>query len=60
MRSLKIIGLYLLAAFVFVVSWFREQPHALEMAYLNNFAEAHDLALKLIRTRKSNKENQHD
>lgn len=53
MTYLKITGVYLLATLVFVVSWIREQPHAMEMAYLNSFAEAHDIALKMIRDRKS-------
>jgi len=60
MTYLKIIGLYLLATFVFVVSWLREQPHAMQMAYLNSFAEAHDIAVKLMRTRKSQKEISND
>jgi hypothetical protein len=60
MTHLKIIGLYLLATFVFVVSWLREQPHALEMANLNSFAEAHDIASKMVRQRKSRKEHSND
>ena len=47
MRILKSIGLYLLAPPFFIWEWLDEQPHAIKMAWLSSFAEAHAMVRKV-------------
>lgn len=44
MTTIKIAAVYLLGILVFPLSWLREQPHAITMAYWDSIGSAHEWA----------------
>lgn len=44
MKTIKIVGLYIIAVVLFPWEWLKEQPSALRQAYWLTFATAHEWA----------------
>jgi hypothetical protein len=60
MRIIKIAALYMVAALVFIYSWLTEQRHAIYMAYLDSFAQAHEDACRIWNGHPTSWSRRHD